>query len=199
MVDLPRKPKIPTNTSHPAPSIFVHQIWRCFLITILRTVFRKEWGKREGTMGKISENRGTTPTMSDDSSHGRPIKDCLEPCLLLKSPKRYSLPSSSRLWPFFREKPLSAIWVLWHRWKALQSRVSSLVWFRVAQLADVIWFSFLQWMDCSPWCQFYSQKWQQNGRTRRVQRGEKTGMALLFSTDTDLDAMTILRYYKARF
>ena len=24
-------------------------------------------------------------------------------------------------------------------------------------------------------------------------------MALLFSTDTDLDAMTILRYYKARF
>lgn len=33
----------------------------------------------------------------------------------------------------------------------------------------------------------------------RVQRGEKTGMALLFSTDTELDAMTILRYYKARF
>ena len=35
----------------------------------------------------------------------------------------------------------------------------------------------------------------------RVQRREKTGMALLFSTDTDtdLDAMTILRYYKARF
>lgn len=32
-----------------------------------------------------------------------------------------------------------------------------------------------------------------------VQRGEKTGMALLFSTNTDLDAMTILRYYKARF
>ena len=34
-----------------------------------------------------------------------------------------------------------------------------------------------------------------------VQRGEKTGMALLFSTDTDTDtdAMTILRYYKARF
>ena len=33
----------------------------------------------------------------------------------------------------------------------------------------------------------------------RVQRVKKTGMALLFSTDTDLDAITILRYHKARF
>ena len=29
-------------------------------------------------MGKIGENRGTIPTMSDDFSHGCPIKDCLE-------------------------------------------------------------------------------------------------------------------------
>lgn len=33
----------------------------------------------------------------------------------------------------------------------------------------------------------------------RTQKGEKIGMALLFSTDTELDAMTIIRYYKARF
>lgn len=32
-----------------------------------------------------------------------------------------------------------------------------------------------------------------------VQRGNKVGMALLYSTDTELDAMTIIRYYKARF
>jgi hypothetical protein len=29
--------------------------------------------------------------------------------------------------------------------------------------------------------------------------GYRMGMALLFSTDTELDAMTIIRYYKARF
>ena len=33
----------------------------------------------------------------------------------------------------------------------------------------------------------------------RTQRGSKVGMAILFSTDTELDAMTIIRYYKARF
>lgn len=33
----------------------------------------------------------------------------------------------------------------------------------------------------------------------RTRKGDKTGMALLFSTDTELDAMTIIRYYKARF
>lgn len=33
----------------------------------------------------------------------------------------------------------------------------------------------------------------------RTQSGDKTGMALLFSTDTELDALTIIRYYKARF
>ncbi len=33
----------------------------------------------------------------------------------------------------------------------------------------------------------------------RIPRGDKMGMALLFSTDTELDAMTIIRYYKARF
>ena len=30
----------------------------------------------------------------------------------------------------------------------------------------------------------------------RTQRGSKVGMAILFSTDTELDAMTIIRYYK---
>ena len=33
----------------------------------------------------------------------------------------------------------------------------------------------------------------------RTQSGDKTGMALLFSTDTELDALTIIPYYKARF
>lgn len=33
----------------------------------------------------------------------------------------------------------------------------------------------------------------------RIPRGDRMGMALLFSTDTELDAMTIIRYYKARF
>ena len=33
----------------------------------------------------------------------------------------------------------------------------------------------------------------------RTQSDDKTGMALLFSTDTELDALTIIRYYKARF
>ncbi len=33
----------------------------------------------------------------------------------------------------------------------------------------------------------------------RTQRGTKMGVSLLYSTDTDLDAMTIIKYYKARF
>lgn len=33
----------------------------------------------------------------------------------------------------------------------------------------------------------------------RIPRGDKVGIALLFSTNTELDAMTIIRYYKARF
>lgn len=33
----------------------------------------------------------------------------------------------------------------------------------------------------------------------RVQRGRKTGIALIYSTNTELEAMKIIRYYKARF
>lgn len=33
----------------------------------------------------------------------------------------------------------------------------------------------------------------------RVQHGTKIGISLLYSTDTELDAMTIIKYYKARF
>ena len=33
----------------------------------------------------------------------------------------------------------------------------------------------------------------------RIQRGTKIGISLLYSTDTGLDAMTVIRYYKARF
>ena len=33
----------------------------------------------------------------------------------------------------------------------------------------------------------------------RVQRKNKIGIALLYSTDTELDAMSLIRYYKARF
>ena len=33
----------------------------------------------------------------------------------------------------------------------------------------------------------------------RVQRKNKTGIALIYSTDIELDAMTIIKYYKARF
>lgn len=33
----------------------------------------------------------------------------------------------------------------------------------------------------------------------RVQRKKKVGIALLYSTDTELDAMTLISYYKARF
>ncbi len=33
----------------------------------------------------------------------------------------------------------------------------------------------------------------------RMQRGTKVGISLLYSTDTELDAMTIIKYYKARF
>ncbi len=33
----------------------------------------------------------------------------------------------------------------------------------------------------------------------RIQRDTKIGISLLYSTDTELDAMTIIRYYKARF
>lgn len=33
----------------------------------------------------------------------------------------------------------------------------------------------------------------------RIQRANKTGIALLYSTDTELEAMTIVKYYKARF
>ncbi|PJE79557.1 hypothetical protein CI610_01462 [invertebrate metagenome] len=33
----------------------------------------------------------------------------------------------------------------------------------------------------------------------RTLRDDKVGMALLFTTDTELDAMTIIQYYKARF
>jgi hypothetical protein len=33
----------------------------------------------------------------------------------------------------------------------------------------------------------------------RIQRGTKMGISLLYSTDTELDPITIIRYYKARF
>ena len=33
----------------------------------------------------------------------------------------------------------------------------------------------------------------------RYQRGDKIGHALLYSTDTELKAMTLIKYYKARF
>ncbi len=33
----------------------------------------------------------------------------------------------------------------------------------------------------------------------RFSKGDKTGHALLYSTDTELDAMTLIRFYKARF
>ena len=33
----------------------------------------------------------------------------------------------------------------------------------------------------------------------RVQRKKKMGIALLYSTDIELDAMTLVTYYKARF
>ncbi|WP_281645631.1 transposase, partial [Parendozoicomonas sp. Alg238-R29] len=33
----------------------------------------------------------------------------------------------------------------------------------------------------------------------RVRRGNKIGTALIYSTDTELEAMTIIEYYKARF
>ena len=33
----------------------------------------------------------------------------------------------------------------------------------------------------------------------RIQRGAKIGISLLYSTDTELDAITIVKYYKARF
>ncbi|WP_066018738.1 transposase [Endozoicomonas atrinae] len=33
----------------------------------------------------------------------------------------------------------------------------------------------------------------------RIQRGDKMGVSLLYSTDSELDAMTIIRYYRARF
>ena len=33
----------------------------------------------------------------------------------------------------------------------------------------------------------------------RIQRTNKTGIALFYSTDTELEAMNVVKYYKARF